>query len=111
MSSSMRRDVALKNEKIVMTRTEIENRIQQLDEIILQATSMLYQEDYKVIKCYESSLKGESIPYDLEELLSRRDNLRNNINRAQEEIEELRSVEPEEEPMDFTEPQINDETL
>ena len=94
-----------------MTRTEIENRIQQLDEIILQATSMLYQEDYKVIKCYESSLKGESMPYDAEELIRRRDGLRDSVNRAQEEIRELRLIEPEPEIIDFDEIQINNETL
>ena len=92
-----------------MTKTEIGERIQRLEETILQASNMLLQEDYKVIKCSEANLRGEQMPYDVEELLSRRDKLRASINQAQDEISVLQQTESEDvEQLDL---QINDEIL
>lgn len=43
--------------------------------------------DWKVIKCYEATLKGTSAPYNVEELLAERQQIRDRIN----EIEALLS--------------------
>lgn len=39
--------------------------------------------DYKVIKCYEASLLGEQMPYDVKNLHNERQNIRNRINELQ----------------------------
>lgn len=36
--------------------------------------------DYKIIKCYEASLAGESLPYDVETLRKQRQSVRDQIN-------------------------------
>lgn len=45
--------------------------------------------DYKVTKTYEARLKGESDPYDTNELLGERQKIRDKINELQEELEKL----------------------
>lgn len=40
----------------------------------------LAESDYKVTKCYEASLVGESLPYDIEELHRERQSIRDEIN-------------------------------
>lgn len=40
----------------------------------------LAESDYKVTKCYEASLVGKGLPYDIEALHNERENLRENIN-------------------------------
>lgn len=42
--------------------------------------------DYKVIKCYEASLTGESMPYDVEPLHTERQELRDRINELQSKL-------------------------
>lgn len=47
--------------------------------------------DYQVIKCYEASLVGEELPYDVKQLHLRRQNLRDLINALSEELESASS--------------------
>ena len=42
--------------------------------------SQLSNTDYKIIKCYEYNLAGLELPYDIEELHSERQDLRDQIN-------------------------------
>ena len=46
----------------------------------------LTTDDYKVIKCYEASLTGEEQPYDIKELHTKRQSLRQQINELQEKL-------------------------
>lgn len=45
--------------------------------------------DWKIIKCYEAKLKGEELPYDLDELMTQRQAVRDEINELQKELEAL----------------------
>ena len=45
--------------------------------------------DWKVIKIYEARLKGETDPYDFEELSAERQAARDRINEIQKELEKL----------------------
>lgn len=47
--------------------------------------------DYKIFKTYEARLKGESDPYDTDQLLSERQAARDKINQLQKELEALES--------------------
>lgn len=42
--------------------------------------------DYKVIKCYEASLIGEELPYDIAALHNERQEIRNRINELQQKL-------------------------
>jgi hypothetical protein len=46
----------------------------------------LNQSDYKIIKCYESQLSNEEMPYDIEELLTERKAWREEINKLEFEL-------------------------
>ncbi len=48
----------------------------------------LSESDYKIIKCYEYSLVGKELPYDIEALHTERQNVRNEINQLEKEIQE-----------------------
>lgn len=45
--------------------------------------------DWKVIKIYEARMKGESDPYDFDELAAERQAARDRINEIQAELDEL----------------------
>jgi hypothetical protein len=47
----------------------------------------LSESDYKIIKCYESSLIGETLPYDIEALHNERQTIRDEINRLEAMIQ------------------------
>lgn len=47
---------------------------------IIELKNKLKSDDYKIIKCYESSLVGEPLPYDIEELHAKRQKIRDEIN-------------------------------
>lgn len=49
--------------------------------------------DYKIVKTYEARLKGEKDPYDTDTLLTDRQAIRDRINAAQKELEELENSE------------------
>lgn len=53
---------------------------------IAQAQAQLNQTDYKIIKCYEYSLVGLEMPYDVSELHTERQALRDTINELQEQL-------------------------
>lgn len=46
----------------------------------------LLSDDYKIIKCYEASLIGAEMPYNVPELHKKRQDIRNEINRLEELI-------------------------
>lgn len=46
----------------------------------------LQSEDYKIIKCYEASLAGQDLPYDILELKNKRDALREQINELENSL-------------------------
>ena len=46
--------------------------------------AQLTASDYKIIKCIESYLAGEALPYDINELHAERDSKRAEINRLEE---------------------------
>ena len=45
--------------------------------------------DWKVIKCYEASLQSKPMPYDIDDLMEKRQQMRNRINEIQEQLKEL----------------------
>ena len=49
--------------------------------------------DYKIVKTYEARLKGDKDPYDTDTLLADRQTIRDKINAAQKELEELEKAE------------------
>jgi hypothetical protein len=51
--------------------------------------------DWKVIKCYEAKLKGEELPYDLNALMAQRQAVRDEINRLQEQLNNLQEPQVE----------------
>lgn len=62
---------------------------------INQKKHALKKEDYKVIKCMEAQLKGEPMPYDVDELTTKRNAIREEINNLEQKISELRSQNAE----------------
>lgn len=44
--------------------------------------------DYRIIKCYEASLLGKPLPYDIEELSIKRQEVREEINKLKKMLEE-----------------------
>lgn len=61
---------------------EIRKKIDSLTEKLSSTNSPAG--DYKIIKCYEASLLGKELPYDMEALHLERQNIRNEINRIKE---------------------------
>ena len=43
--------------------------------------------DYKVVKTYEARLKGEADPYDTDDLIAKRQAVRDEINKLKKELE------------------------
>lgn len=73
---------------------EKERRILILRQKIINLKSELSGEnsgigDYKIVKTYEARLKGASDPYDTDALIADRQAVRDKINAAQKELEEL----------------------
>jgi predicted RNA-binding protein len=56
---------------------------------ILNLTNYLKETDYKIIKCYEASIRQLPLPYNLEELAAQRDAWRAEINQLEQELENL----------------------
>lgn len=52
---------------------------------------ILGSDDYKIIKCYEYSLVGKELPYDINELHKERQSMRDEINRLSNEVDRLRT--------------------
>lgn len=47
---------------------------------------LLMSDDYKIIKCYEASLVGEQLPYDIHQIHSTRQEIRTQINELERKI-------------------------
>jgi len=45
--------------------------------------------DWKIIKCYEASLQGKELPYDIDALMAARQRLRDQINELQRQLDNL----------------------
>lgn len=78
-----------------MTRNEILNEIQRQRGLALDARKQLAESDYKVLKCAEAVLSKVEPPYDVDELVAVRSELRRVVNHAEEAIGALMRTEPE----------------
>ena len=63
--------------------------IKGLHKKIKELQGTLASTDYRVIKCYEAHLSGEHLPYDVQNLHSLRQALRDKINSIEDRIAEL----------------------
>lgn len=72
----------------LMERERIEGQIRTLVSSLDAPTSPVG--DWKVIKIYEARLKGEEDPYDYDELSAERQRIRDEINRLQAQLDEMR---------------------
>ena len=45
--------------------------------------------DWKIIKCYEASLQSKELPYDVNELMTARQKIRDRINELQKQLDEV----------------------
>ena len=70
-----------------MERTRIEGQIRELVAELDAPNSAIG--DWKVIKCYEAKLQDQPLPYDLNELMAARQQVRNQINELQNQLAEL----------------------
>lgn len=70
-----------------MERTRIEGQIRELVAELGAPNSAIG--DWKVIKCYEAKLQNQPLPYDLNELMAARQQVRNQINELQNQLAEL----------------------
>ena len=84
-----------------MKEYEIQEAIRRQEEIILENTAKLTFSDYKALKHADGVLSDE----EYEGIRLIRQSFRDAINAAQEEIENLRSLTPEEEPHPIFEPE------
>ena len=49
--------------------------------------------DYRVIKCYEAALSGQkTMPYDVKDLIAKRQEVRDKINALETEVEKLEAA-------------------
>lgn len=53
---------------------------------IVELKQQLADSDYQITKCYEASLTGQELPYDITELHASRQSLRDQINQLEERI-------------------------
>lgn len=74
-------DEEMHNAGYVTKEEHINNEIKNLKKLLADS-------DYKVIKCYEASVKGEELPYDLSAVIAERDGCRAEINSLEEELRE-----------------------
>lgn len=78
-----------------MTKEDIQKEINDMEAEIRALRSELSANtsdigDYKIIKIYEARLQKKDDPYNLEELLQKREEVRERIDLLQEEIENLK---------------------
>lgn len=70
-----------------MERSRIEGQIRELIAELDAPNSAIG--DWKVVKCYEAKLQDLQFPYDLNELMAARQQVRNQINELQNQLAEL----------------------
>lgn len=71
---------SLINEFVVQQYSIIENDPYKVNNDICLLKSELSNSDYKITKCYEATLIGEPLPYDIQSLHTERQNIRDRIN-------------------------------
>ena len=79
-------EVNAMNEEKEMQRDRIESEIRGLISQLEAPTSDIG--DWKIVKCYEAQLLGNPMPYDLNDLTTRRQEVRNTINALQQRLAE-----------------------
>lgn len=82
----------INNEFIYVGQTDEEkkyNIINEKYEKVKILKNSLNETDYKIIKCYEASMRQLPLPYNLEELAAQRDAWREEINQLEAELETL----------------------
>lgn len=62
---------------------EIKTNPEAIQAQISELKEQLSESDYKVMKCYECSLVGKALPYDIQELYTERQSIRDEINRLE----------------------------
>ena len=80
-----------KSKKTEIDRERIKSEIRTLQSKLDAPTSDIG--DWKIIKCYEASLAGHELPYDITELMEARQAVRDKINELQAELETLEGAE------------------
>lgn len=80
-----------KTENAEVRRGEIEARIREMVSELGAPNSAVG--DWKIIKCYEASLEGHELPYNITELMEARQAVRDKINELQTELETLEGAE------------------
>ena len=70
-----------------MERSRIEGQIRELIAELDAPNSAIG--DWKVVKCYEAKLQDLQLPYNLNELMTARQQVRNQINELQNQLAEL----------------------
>lgn len=70
-------------------RYEQERDVTKIRKEIEDLKAQLTNSDYKIIKCYEASLIGESLPYDITHLHRERQAIRDKINEIENTLEDL----------------------
>lgn len=70
-------------------RYEQERDVTKIRKEIEDLKAQLTNSDYKIIKCYEASLIGESLPYDITHLHRERQGIRDKINEIENTLEDL----------------------
>lgn len=81
------------NESMELT-PEKEELINDLTSEMMECESRLFYSasdigDWKIIKCYEAKLQSKPMPYDIDDLMEKRQMMRNRINEIQEQLKEL----------------------
>jgi hypothetical protein len=72
-------DEEIRNDNLIIDNKKIK---------MLELKNLLNSTDYKVIKCYEASMRQLPLPYNLEELSAQRDAWRAEINQLEEELKQ-----------------------
>lgn len=76
----------VKDGKVVQTwSTQVDTALAQSR--IEELKALIAESDYQVTKCYEASLVGEPLPYDITELHRERQSIRDEINRLEALLE------------------------
>lgn len=67
----------------------LERQIREYESLIQHLKGQLAETDYRILKCYESGLLGEELPYDAQAEIAARQEMRDDINAAEAEKAEL----------------------
>jgi hypothetical protein len=79
------------NDKIIIDE-ELKNSLNLLNDKNNRLNELkhnLEKTDYKIIKCYEAFMRQQTLPYNLEELTTQRDNWREEINQLEQELKNI----------------------